>query len=120
MVQPGCQVLRYMWPSVKVLGIKVPYLGALNGKGNSTDTQQLAKFVSEGTDVGAGGAFHRDIHVQHLPVPLGADGMHLEAVDGDRPGSELDVFAGPDAGVRTFAVDFASMAGGAPRDINSA
>jgi hypothetical protein len=73
------------------------------------DAEGVTEVPGEGTDVGARGTFHRHVDVHDIGVVSGrlvpADSVDVEAVDGDRPGSQLDIFPGADAGIGALTVD---------------
>ena len=69
----------------------------------AADAEGVAEIPGEGADVGARGAFHRHVDVHDIRLVFGglvpADSVNVEAVNGDRPGGQLDLFPGADAGV---------------------
>src|SRR6185437_7998265 len=76
------------------------------------DAEGGADVTGQRADVGARGASHFGVDIEHAELPVGSEGGRLEPADCDTTGSEHDVLTRPCTGVRAHAGDLDGTDGG--------
>ena len=86
--------------------------GPPQGGEMSANTQMFAEVTGQGTDIGSGGAFHRDVDVLDLAAAQATNFMDIETADRDGAGRKINLLAAADPSIGTFAVDLDGTDGG--------